>query len=79
MSSRRNSDNSSTVLTFTDKSGTSKNITIDVSDKIGLVANPTENNIVTLAADGGIKDSTIKIGSKKSEDIIKKNVLFIWI
>ena len=72
VSSRRNSDNSSTVLTFTDKSGTSKNITIDVSDKIGLVANPTENNIVTLAADGSIKDSTIKIGSKKSEDIIKK-------
>lgn len=29
VSSRRNSDNSSTVLTFTDKSGTSKNITVN--------------------------------------------------
>lgn len=36
---------------------------VDVSDKIGLVPNPTENNIVTLAADGSIKDSTVKIGS----------------
>lgn len=29
VSSRRNADNSSTILTFTDKSGTSKNITIN--------------------------------------------------